>query len=255
MAKKRQAAVRAHNSDYRMWASAAVVLITALVCGALFGSTRHALGGGAGSPSAASVDAPGLWLHVIRAGSAGDADATRNGTVWVTEATFARWTEPAKAKGRLIAATTGETLLTWPSLLAHASAAAGLQAAPASWAAQANVNARADALEVLLDAPHVSRSSSSSRSSSNSRSSSSSGGEGEFGSIAARDGDGGVPFVWPPRAVVHRVELTDLQPYPRGADTPVVLETLATSPKVFYVHNFLSDAEADALVAFAQVSR
>jgi hypothetical protein len=55
--------------------------------------------------------------------------------------------------------------------------------------------------------------------------------------------------------VGHRVELTDLQPYPRGADTPVVLETLATSPKVFYVHNFLSDAEADALVAFAQVSR
>jgi hypothetical protein len=249
MAKKRQAAT---TSDYRMWASAAVVLIAALVFGALFGSTRHALGWGAGSPSAASVDAPGLWLRVIRAGNAGDADATRNGTVWVTEATFARWTEPAKAKGRLIAATTGETLLTWPSLLAHASAAAGLQAAPASRAAQANANARADALEVLLDAPRVSSSSSSSSSSSG-RSSSS--GAGEFGSIAACDGDGGVPFVWPPRAVGHRVELTDLQPYPRGADTPVVLETLATSPKVFYVHNFLSDAEADALVAFAQVSR
>jgi hypothetical protein len=58
-------------------------------------------------------------------------------------------------------------------------------------------------------------------------------------------------FVWPPIKVGHKV-VTMIDP-PRGIEHPITLETLKTSPKVFYVHNFLSDEEADALVEFAQV--
>jgi hypothetical protein len=75
----------------------------------------------------------------------------------------------------------------------------------------------------------------------------------DFDGLVERDGDGGVPFVWPPVKPGHKVELTSMRPYPRGEGEPLVLETLAVSPKVFYVHNFLSDGEADKLVAFAQV--
>jgi hypothetical protein len=86
----------------------------------------------------------------------------------------------------------------------------------------------------------------------------------------ARDGNGGgVPFIWPPNEVGHTVVLEDIcgggevaiprkgkrakrcVP-PRGKDSPVTLETLSESPKAFYVHNFLSDEEADNLVSFAQ---
>ncbi len=59
----------------------------------------------------------------------------------------------------------------------------------------------------------------------------------------------GVPFIWPPVYFGHLYELSEME-QPRGM--PIVLETLSTSPKVFYVHNFLSDVEADALVSFAQ---
>jgi prolyl 4-hydroxylase len=52
-------------------------------------------------------------------------------------------------------------------------------------------------------------------------------------------------FMWPARYVGHKVEVQNL-------DRKVELETINLSPRVFYVHNFMSAEEADALVAFAQ---
>ena len=254
----------AAKSSDRSWSLAVVVLLVAIALGVFSQSPLDVLNWGKSELEAVVVDAdaPGLWLRVIRAGSDEDESATRNGTLWLNEAMFKQWTEPKVAKGRFMKATTGATLKSWSALLAHAKSEVGLVAAPVANAGLANKDARGYVLKVLLDPPHtptsrrkrnnklaINSGNGPSSSSSDGASSSSDGNEW----LLERDGDGGVPFVWPPRGVGHQVELADLKPYPRGKDHPVTLETLTTSPKVFYVHNFLSDEEAEALVNFAQV--
>jgi hypothetical protein len=64
-----------------------------------------------------------------------------------------------------------------------------------------------------------------------------------------------LPFIWPPRAPGHQITLDlgldDDDEVLRGKG-PMTITTLQTSPKAFYIANFLSDAEAEELVAFAQ---
>lgn len=55
-------------------------------------------------------------------------------------------------------------------------------------------------------------------------------------------------FVWPTFGVGHRVELPGVASACKGK--PIVLTTLAESPRVFEVENFLSEQDADDLVAF-----
>lgn len=55
-------------------------------------------------------------------------------------------------------------------------------------------------------------------------------------------------FVWPTFGVGHRVELPGVASACPG--NPIVLTTLAESPRVFEVENFLSEQDADDLVAF-----
>ncbi|OQR82538.1 hypothetical protein ACHHYP_15884 [Achlya hypogyna] len=56
----------------------------------------------------------------------------------------------------------------------------------------------------------------------------------------------GLLFVWPFVKVGHRVRIEAVLS-PTGR--PIVLESLSETPRVFHVHDFFSDAEADALVA------
>lgn len=55
--------------------------------------------------------------------------------------------------------------------------------------------------------------------------------------LLIRNGDGGVPFIWPPLKVGHRVVRKDM-PSPRGKDNPIIVETVNTSPKVYRFHSF-----------------
>ena len=55
-------------------------------------------------------------------------------------------------------------------------------------------------------------------------------------------------FYWPSHEVGHRVALPWME-MPRGV--PIELETLAASPRAFFVHNFMTDAETDMLIATA----
>jgi hypothetical protein len=53
----------------------------------------------------------------------------------------------------------------------------------------------------------------------------------DYDELFVRSGDGGVPFIWPPLRVGHRVVRRDINP-PRGSDHPITLETVNLSPKV-----------------------
>ena len=68
----------------------------------------------------------------------------------------------------------------------------------------------------------------------------------------------GKHYVWPTPYVGHRTIVEDIDPSCKkpatdtgGAD-PIELEVLAKSPRVLYVHNFLSQEETESLVAFAE---
>jgi prolyl 4-hydroxylase len=52
-------------------------------------------------------------------------------------------------------------------------------------------------------------------------------------------------FIWPDHHVGKKVKV-------EGLDRDIELETISTAPRVFYVHNFMSEEEADALVADSQ---
>eukprot|EP00462_Mataza_sp_D1_P009509 CAMPEP_0175166296 /NCGR_PEP_ID=MMETSP0087-20121206/27618_1 /TAXON_ID=136419 /ORGANISM="Unknown Unknown, Strain D1" /LENGTH=496 /DNA_ID=CAMNT_0016455879 /DNA_START=71 /DNA_END=1561 /DNA_ORIENTATION=+ len=54
-------------------------------------------------------------------------------------------------------------------------------------------------------------------------------------------------FVWPAHEEGHNVTL----PYPLNNGQNIVLETLTTSPRLFRLHNFLSDSEVDEMLASA----
>ena len=63
-----------------------------------------------------------------------------------------------------------------------------------------------------------------------------------------------LPFIWPPRSVGEALTL-DLGSNGNdasGTKGPMTLTCLQASPKAFYVQNFLSDQEAEELIAFAQ---
>jgi prolyl 4-hydroxylase len=62
------------------------------------------------------------------------------------------------------------------------------------------------------------------------------------------------PFVWPTVALGHRVAVPFHKDDERaGTDSKgVVLETISLSPRVFRLHNFVSDAETDAMMARAK---
>jgi len=55
-------------------------------------------------------------------------------------------------------------------------------------------------------------------------------------------------FIWPQRPVGDRVVVTGIDTPTRA---PIELEAVKDSPRVFYVHNFLSGDEADTLIARA----
>ena len=42
---------------------------------------------------------------------------------------------------------------------------------------------------------------------------------------------------------------------PRGNNQPILLETISNAPRVFHIHNFLSNAEAESLVAYSEANR
>lgn len=56
-------------------------------------------------------------------------------------------------------------------------------------------------------------------------------------------------FFWPGMYVGYRVELKDL-PYPKK-DVTLYMETLSLSPRLFRIDHFLTDEEADWVVATA----
>jgi hypothetical protein len=58
-------------------------------------------------------------------------------------------------------------------------------------------------------------------------------------------------FVFPVGAPGRAVAVPRV-PSPRGSAHPIVVESLSATPRVFHLHNFLSHAEADALVAFSE---
>lgn len=60
-------------------------------------------------------------------------------------------------------------------------------------------------------------------------------------------------FQWPGTEKGHRVVVADVPTYDAAAPT-IELETLSINPGIFYVRNFMSSAEADALVSRATSS-
>ena len=64
------------------------------------------------------------------------------------------------------------------------------------------------------------------------------------------------PFIWPPRSIGHSLKLnlshTHKNSQVPGTRGPMTLTSLRSSPKLFYVENFLSDKEAEDLIEFAQ---
>ena len=57
-------------------------------------------------------------------------------------------------------------------------------------------------------------------------------------------------FVWPTHQVGHRQR--PLGVVSANSSKPIELETLSESPRVFFIRNFLSDEEIEALIAFAK---
>jgi hypothetical protein len=57
-------------------------------------------------------------------------------------------------------------------------------------------------------------------------------------------------FVFP-TGKLGRVVAVPRVPPPHGKARPITVETLSLSPRVFHLHNFITEAESDALVAFA----
>jgi len=62
--------------------------------------------------------------------------------------------------------------------------------------------------------------------------------------------DPGKWFVFPTGAL-GRVVTVPRVASPRGAQRPISVETISHSPRVFHLHNFITEAESDALVAYA----
>lgn len=64
------------------------------------------------------------------------------------------------------------------------------------------------------------------------------------------------PFVWPTVAIGHKVTVP-FQPsdarYNPGSDESIVLETISLSPRVFRLHNFVSEEETNALMNRAKM--
>ena len=57
-------------------------------------------------------------------------------------------------------------------------------------------------------------------------------------------------FVFPTGALGRAVPVPRVRS-PRGKRRPITVETLSHSPRVFHLHNFISESESDALVASA----
>jgi hypothetical protein len=57
-------------------------------------------------------------------------------------------------------------------------------------------------------------------------------------------------FVFPTGSLGRAVGVPRVPP-PKGAAYPITVETISHSPRVFHLHNFLTAAESDALIAYA----
>lgn len=161
---------------------------------------------------------PKLKATLIRAGLAGDPDGTRKIPVMLTRKLYKQWTA---LKSRFIDPQTGEDFPSWYEVHTR-----GHQ--------ERKVDSEA-AVEMIFH-PGFSKSDKA----------------GKNSDVVALVHEKEL-FVWPPVKVGHTI-VTSIDP-PRGIEHPITIETLKTSPKVFYVRNFMSDAEAEALVAFAQVCK
>ena len=60
-----------------------------------------------------------------------------------------------------------------------------------------------------------------------------------------------IRFVFPVGEPGRAVAVPRVSP-PRGSAHPIVVESVSATPRVFHLHNFLSLAEADALIAFSE---
>ena len=61
-------------------------------------------------------------------------------------------------------------------------------------------------------------------------------------------------FVFPSDELGRTVAVPRVAP-PRGNNQPILLETISNAPRVFHIHNFLSNAEAESLVAYSEANR
>lgn len=57
-------------------------------------------------------------------------------------------------------------------------------------------------------------------------------------------------FVFPSGELGRAVAVPRVSP-PRGKAHPITVETISSSPRVFHLHNFITEAESDSLVAYA----
>lgn len=57
-------------------------------------------------------------------------------------------------------------------------------------------------------------------------------------------------FVYPTGSLGRSI-VVDRVLSPRGPHNPITLETISHSPRVFHIHNFLTEKEADALIEHA----
>ena len=57
-------------------------------------------------------------------------------------------------------------------------------------------------------------------------------------------------FIFPFRELGSHVEVPRVTP-PRGRERPITVEAISERPRVFHLHNFISEDEADALVAYS----
>jgi len=179
------------------------------------------------------VDLPQtVWLTLIRAGYENDINGTLYEKRFMNRTTFIDWT--FKKKGRFFNPLNGIEIKTWKQMI--------------HWISRSenennnnNNNEDNNNNDHLLGeprSPYIYFDPGMIR-------------KGNEDDIEVRDGDGGIPFVWPPLHIGHKVIRKDIKP-PCGKDYPITVETLNDSPKIFYVSNFMSIEETETLVEFSQ---